>query len=133
LNNEARHIAQECDDADIIIVAFGTAGRVSQTAVKRLREAGLPAGLFRPITLWPFPNDQLMKFAKNARGILVVEMNAGQMVHDVREIVGNRLPIRFYGRMGGSIPMPDEIVKEVTTLYKQIMSHRLEKSNGHTN
>jgi 2-oxoglutarate ferredoxin oxidoreductase subunit alpha len=133
LNNEARHITQECDDADIIIVAFGTAGRVSQTAVKRLREAGLPAGLFRPITLWPFPNDQLIKLAKNARGILVVEMNAGQMVHDVREIVGNRLPIRFYGRMGGSIPMPDEIVKEVTTLHKQIMSHHLEKSNGHTN
>ncbi len=131
-SNEARHVTQKCDDADFIIVAFGTAGRVSQTAVKQLRKAGIRAGLFRPITLWPFPSDPLIKHAKNARGILVVEMNAGQMVHDVREIVGNLVPVHFYGRMGGSIPMPDEIVEEVTTFHEQIMSHRLEKSNGHT-
>ena len=59
-------------------------------------------------------------------------MNAGQMLHDVREVVGHRIPVKFYGRMGGSIPMPDEIVKEVITLHKQITPNRLEKSNGHT-
>ena len=132
LNNEARHVAQSCDDADFIIVAFGTAGRVSQTAVKHLRKTGVRAGLFRPITLWPFPKEPLVKLAKNARGILVVEMNAGQMVHDVREIVGHLVPVHFYGRMGGAIPMPDEIVHEVSTIHEQIMSPRLEKSNGHT-
>lgn len=133
LNNEIRYCEQDCEDADIIIVAFGTAGRVAQTAVEKLRQQGIHAGLLRPITLWPFPNQQLTKLAKNARGFLVVEMNAGQMVHDVREAVGIQIPVRFYGRMGGAIPMPNEIEQEATALHMQINSQRLERSNGRTN
>lgn len=133
LNNEVRYFEQNCDDADIAIVAFGTAGRVAQTAMKQLREQGIRVGLFRPITLWPFPTDSLNKLAKNVRGILVVEMNAGQMVHDVREVIGHRIPVQFYGRMGGAIPMPDEIVQEVIALHEQITPNHLEKSNGHAN
>ncbi len=73
----------------------------------------------------------MRKLAKRARGFLVVEMNAGQMVHDVREIVGTHIPVQFYGRMGGAIPMPDEIVREVLALQKQVSAQKLEGGNGH--
>jgi 2-oxoglutarate ferredoxin oxidoreductase subunit alpha len=131
LNDEILFFEQETEDAEIVIVAFGTSGRVAQTAVKNLRQAGIHAGLLRPITLWPFPKAQLAKLAKRVRGFLVVEMNAGQMVHDVREVVGTHIPVRFYGRMGGTIPMPDEIETEVANLYKEITADKLEGSNGH--
>jgi 2-oxoglutarate ferredoxin oxidoreductase subunit alpha len=131
LNNEVLYFEQDTKDAEIVIVAFGTAGRVAQTAVKHLRQAGIHAGLLRPITLWPFPKAQLVKLAKRVRGFLVVEMNAGQMVHDVREVVDTHIPVRFYGRMGGAIPMPDEIKMEVTALQEQITMGKLEGSNGH--
>ncbi len=131
LNNETLCFEQETDDAELVIVAFGTAGRIAQTAVIKLRQTGIRAGLLRPITLWPFPKAQLLKLAERASGFLVVEMNAGQMVHDVREIVGTHIPVRFYGRMGGAIPMPDEIEKEAAALQKQITAGKLEGSNGH--
>jgi 2-oxoglutarate ferredoxin oxidoreductase subunit alpha len=131
LNNEVLYFEQDTEDAELVIVAFGTAGRVAQTAVKQLRQAGTRVGLFRPITLWPFPKAQLAKLAKRVRGFLVVEMNAGQMVHDVREVVGTHIPVRFYGRMGGAIPMPEEIETEVTALQEQITQGKLEGSNGH--
>lgn len=131
-NNEVRHFEQYCEDADIVIVAFGTAGRVAQTAIMNLRMKGVNVGLLRPITLWPFPNRRLREIAEQTRAFLVVEMNAGQMVHDVKESVGNQVPVRFYGRMGGAIPMPNEIEKEVVTLHEQVHSHKMEKSNGHT-
>ena len=130
-NNEVLYFEKDTEDAEFVIVAFGTAGRVAQTAVKHLRQEGIRAGLFRPITLWPFPKLQLAKLAKRVRGFLVVEMNAGQMVHDVREIVGTHIPVRFYGRMGGAIPMPEEIEMEVTALQEQIAVGKLEGSNGH--
>lgn len=131
-NNEVRYFEHNCDDADIVIVAFGTSGRVAQTAVINLRARGFNAGLFRPITLWPFPERRLVQIAKKVKGFLVVEMNAGQMVHDVREAVGKQIPVRFYGRMGGAIPMPNEIEKEVVALHDELHLHKLEKSNGHT-
>ncbi len=131
LNNEALCFEQYTEDADFIVVAFGTSGRVAQSAVKQLRQKGIRAGLVRPITLWPFPKAPLRKLAKRARGFLVVEMNAGQMVHDVREIIGTQIPVHFYGRMGGAIPMPDEIVKEILALEEQITTGKLEGSNGH--
>jgi 2-oxoglutarate ferredoxin oxidoreductase subunit alpha len=117
-NNEARCEEYLTDDADLILVAFGTAARVAQTAVQHLRREGLKVGLFRPITLWPFPSQRLTQLTYSADTVLVVEMNAGQMVHDVRAAIHDRIPVHFYGRMGGVIPMPDEIEKKVHELMR---------------
>ena len=86
---------------------------MAQTAVNSLRRQGYPVGLFRPITLWPFPEWRLTQLASKTKVFFVVEMNAGQMVHDVREIVGRNVPVEFLGRMGGVIPMPDEVEAEI--------------------
>lgn len=131
---EVRYEKFHADDADIVLVAFGTAARVAQTAVKRLRAQGLSVGLLRPVTLWPFPKEPLAALTAQAKAFLVVEMNAGQMVHDVREIVGHRQPVEFYGRMGGAIPMPDEIEAKVQQLAKEVYAKQikvLEGGNGH--
>jgi 2-oxoglutarate ferredoxin oxidoreductase subunit alpha len=108
--NEVRWEEYSAKDADYILVAFGSAGRICQTAVRDAREAGIKAGLIRPITLWPFPSARLAQLAQQAQGILVIEMNAGQMVEDVRLAVEGRCPVHFHGRMGGAIPLPDEIL-----------------------
>jgi 2-oxoglutarate ferredoxin oxidoreductase subunit alpha len=120
---EAAEVRFECrmvDDAELVVVAFGTAARVAQTAIERLRREGLPVGLFRPISLWPFPHLELARLAKRARSFLVVEMNAGQMLHDVREAVGGRAPVHFYGRMGGVIPMPGEVERAARAALAEI-------------
>lgn len=114
--HETRFEVQETDDADILLVAFGTAARVAQSAMKQLRRQGVRVGLFRPITLWPFPEKELASAASSAQQLLVVEMNMGQMVQDVRRIVGRDKPIHFYGRSGGVIPLPEEIEKAVREL-----------------
>ncbi|MDA0246315.1 MAG: 3-methyl-2-oxobutanoate dehydrogenase subunit VorB [Chloroflexi bacterium] len=114
--HEIRYEMQDTDDADILLVAFGTAARVAQSAMRKLRRQGLRVGLFRPITLWPFPEEQLRQAAASASQILVVEMNMGQMVDDVRRIVGRDKPIHFYGRSGGVIPLPEEVEKAVREL-----------------
>jgi 2-oxoglutarate ferredoxin oxidoreductase subunit alpha len=108
--NEVRWKEYDADDADLLLVAFGSVGRICQTVVREARESGLKAGLLRPTTLWPFPSARLAELAQRARAILVVEMNAGQMVEDVRLAVGDRCPVRFHGRMGGVVPLPDEIL-----------------------
>lgn len=132
--SEVRYEAQYTDEAEVVIVAFGTAARVAQSAVKKLREEGLPFGLFRPISLWPFPERPLARLTEKAKAILVVEMNAGQMLHDVRASVGTQIPIKFLGRMGGVIPMPDEIADQARTLIEQIWEPesylRQESGNG---
>lgn len=110
---EVRWEEYQLDDADIVLVAFGTAARVAQTAVNNLRQQGHKVGLFRPITLWPFPEWQLAQLTPKVDIFFVVEMNAGQMVHDVREVVGRDVPVESLGRMGGVIPMPDEIESEI--------------------
>jgi 2-oxoglutarate ferredoxin oxidoreductase subunit alpha len=103
--------AGEClEDAEIAVVAYGTAARVARTAIERARERGLPAGLFRPISLWPFPSAQLAALASTVRAIVVVELSAGQMVEDVRLAVEGRAPVFFHGRTGGMIPTPGEVV-----------------------
>ncbi|CUS02345.2 putative ketoisovalerate oxidoreductase subunit VorB [Candidatus Promineifilum breve] len=134
-SSEVRFEAVHVDDAEIVIVAFGTAARVAQTAVNRLRATGVPVGLFRPISLWPFPEQELSRLAKripSIRSFLVVEMNAGQMLHDVREAVGERVPVRFKGRMGGIIPLPEEIEEEIRLMLMSASAHpnRKEASNG---
>jgi len=114
--SETRWKEYGTEDAELLLVAFGTAGRVCQTVARDARSAGLRVGLLRPTTLWPFPSARLAALAGQVRGMLVVEMNAGQMLEDVRLAVSNRCPVAFYGRMGGVIPMPDEIMPELEKL-----------------
>ena len=110
---EVRYETIELDDADIMIVAFGSAARIAEKAIELAREDGIKAGLFRPITLWPFPEKQLAEAAHGKRGILVVEINAGQMIQDVRLSVNGEEPVEHFGRLGGIVPEPEEIVKAI--------------------
>jgi 2-oxoglutarate ferredoxin oxidoreductase subunit alpha len=119
-DREVRHDGEGLDDADLVIVAYGTAARVARTAIARAREAGLRAGLFRPITLWPFPEDALRELAGRVRGILVVELSAGQMVDDVRLAVQGRVPVAFTGRTGGMVPTPKEVVEALGELWSAV-------------
>ena len=109
-DNEVRYETQQCDDADYIIVSFGSAARISEKAIELAREEGLKVGLFGPITLWPFPSKQIAEMARGKKGILVAEINAGQMVEDVRLAINGALPVEYFGRLGGIVPEPEEIV-----------------------
>jgi 2-oxoglutarate ferredoxin oxidoreductase subunit alpha len=115
--NEIRFRELMLEDAEIVVVAFGTAGRVAQSAVKAAREQGVPVGLLRPISLYPFPYEKVREVAGKAAHILVVEMNAGQMLEDVKLGVEGRTPISFYGRMGGMVPLPDEVLDEIMKIH----------------
>ncbi|MHB1419301.1 MAG: 3-methyl-2-oxobutanoate dehydrogenase subunit VorB [Bacillota bacterium] len=101
------------EDARLLIVAFGTAARVAMEAVEEARQKGWPVGLLRPVTLWPFPERILQQKAKSIKGVLVVEMNAGQMVDDVRLAMEGRVPVRFFGRTGGVVPSVKEIMGQI--------------------
>jgi 2-oxoglutarate ferredoxin oxidoreductase subunit alpha len=109
--NERRWEEVETADAELLLVAWGTVGRTCKTVVHEARAQGMRAGLFRPISLWPFPAPRLGELARQVRVMLVVEMNAGQMLEDVRLAVQGRCPVEFYGRMGGVIPLPDEVLE----------------------
>jgi 2-oxoglutarate ferredoxin oxidoreductase subunit alpha len=111
--NEVRYREYYMDNAEIVVIGFGTAGRVAFSAVRAARAAGIPVGLFRPVTLSPYPIEQVREISKHASAILVVEMNTGQMLDDVLRAVGGRVPVEFYGRMGGIVPFPDEILGEI--------------------
>jgi 2-oxoglutarate/2-oxoacid ferredoxin oxidoreductase subunit alpha len=104
-----------CADAEYLVIAFGTSARVSQKAVEMARAQGIKAGLLRPITLFPFPTIAISNYADKLKGILTVEMSAGQMVDDVRLAVNGRIPVEFYGRMGGIVPSPDEVLNALKT------------------
>ena len=108
--NEVRFEATDCEDADYVIVAFGSASRIAQKAVEIAAEEHIKVGLFRPITLWPFPEKQIAEMAKGKKGILVAEINAGQMVQDVRLAINGAVPVEHFGRLGGIVPEPNEIV-----------------------
>lgn len=112
---EVRYELINCDDAEYIIVAYGTSARISQKAVDLLRAKGMKVGLLRPITLFPFPTKILQEMSKKVKGILTVEMSAGQMVEDVRLAVGNQLKVEHFGRYGGIIPSPTEVVEAMET------------------
>jgi 2-oxoglutarate ferredoxin oxidoreductase subunit alpha len=114
-NCEVRFDTQQMDDAEYIIVAFGSAARIAEKAIELAREQGIKAGLFRPITLWPFPEKQLREAAEGKKGILVAEINAGQMVQDVRLAINGALPVEHFGRLGGIVPEPEEIVNALKT------------------
>jgi 2-oxoglutarate ferredoxin oxidoreductase subunit alpha len=111
--NEIRYEEYYLEDAEIVVIGFGTAGRISLSAVREARQEGIKVGLFRPVSLGPFPYDQISRLVDKTKVFLVVEMNAGQMYEDVRMAVKGRKPIEFYGRMGGIVPFPDEILKEI--------------------
>ena len=104
------------DDADVVVVAFGASARVARSAVVEARARGVKAGLIRPITLWPFPVDALEAAVPTARAFLSVEMNMGQMVDDVRLVVAGRRPVEFFGRTGGVIPTPVEVLDRIEDL-----------------
>jgi len=106
---ETRHL----DDADIMIIAFGTPSRIAKTAIHLLREEGIKAGLLRPVTLFPFPSDAINEYSKRIKKVLVVEMNTGQMLRDVQLSCTADTNVYFYGRPGGGIPFPDDIMREV--------------------
>jgi 2-oxoglutarate/2-oxoacid ferredoxin oxidoreductase subunit alpha len=118
--NEQRSVEFFTDDAEMLVTGFGTAGRIAYTAVEMAREKGMKVGLFRPQTIWPFPEDRLSELADEVRSCLVVEMNAGQMVEDVRLAINGRIPVEFYGRMGGVLPVPEEILEVIEKQYEQI-------------
>jgi 2-oxoglutarate/2-oxoacid ferredoxin oxidoreductase subunit alpha len=122
--NEVRWKEYDTEDADLLLLAFGTVGRVCQTVVREAREKEIKVGLLRPVTLWPFPSARLAELSEQVRGILVAEMNAGQMLEDVRLAVEGRCPISFYGRMGGPVPLPDEILPEVEKLDAKVATGR---------
>jgi len=107
------------DDAEILIVAYGTAARIAKGAIKRSRELGLPVGLIRPITLWPFPATVLQAFAARVDNFLVFEMNTGQMLEDVQLALGNMAKVQFYGRPGGVIPTPVELAKVIAYQFRK--------------
>lgn len=108
------------EDADIVLVAFGGAARVARSAVNAAREQGIKAGLVRPITLWPFPTRAIEAVVPTAKAFLDVEMNMGQMVEDVRLAVAGRVPVEFYGRTGGVIPNPDEVLAAIVALNEKV-------------
>ena len=108
--NEVRYETKFMDDADYMIVAFGSAARIAEKAIEMARKKGIKVGLLRPITLWPFPSKEIEAAAKNVKGILVAEINAGQMVDDVKLAVSGSVPVVHYGRLGGIVPEPEEMV-----------------------
>lgn len=111
--NEIRYKEYYMEDARYVVVGFGSAGRVALSAVRAARAEGIPVGLLRPISVSPFPEEQIRSLCEQAEGFLVVEMNTGQMLDDVRLAVAGRKPVEFYGRMGGIIPFPDEVLVEI--------------------
>lgn len=110
---ESRCEAYLADDAEILLVAYGAAARLCKNAVKMARERGVRAGLLRPITLWPFPERQLFSYTAHTKAFLTVEMSMGQMVEDVKLASQFRAPTYFYGRTGGVIPTPEEILEQI--------------------
>ena len=106
---EPRYEVLETEDAEVLLVGYGITSRVLRSAVAMARREGLKAGLFRPITLWPFPSQALVEAAKKVGKILVVELSNGQMVEDVRLALNGKVPVEFYGRTGGNVPSVEEV------------------------
>ncbi len=115
--NETLFEEYRIDDADIVIVAYGTAARIAKGAIKRLREHGLKIGLFRPITLWPFPELKLRALSAKVKKFLVFEMSTGQMLEDVRLALQGYADIDFHGRPGGAVPTPAELANVIAKIY----------------
>jgi pyruvate/2-oxoacid:ferredoxin oxidoreductase alpha subunit len=111
---ECRHENYLTDDAEILVVGYGITSRILRSAVEEARNEGLRVGLFRPISLWPFPSNALAKAAAHVQKVLVVELSNGQMLEDVKLAVNGKVPVEFYGRTGGNVPSVEEIHAEIT-------------------
>jgi pyruvate/2-oxoacid:ferredoxin oxidoreductase alpha subunit len=126
--NETRWELYDADDADILLVGYGITSRILRSAVEQARSQGQRVGLFRPISLWPFPSKALAQVAANAQKVLVVELSNGQMVEDVRLALNGKVPVEFYGRTGGNVPSVEEIHAEVlarisSVLHAELLGH----------
>lgn len=129
INNSIQRKYRECeekevrfeeyllDDAEYVIMAFGSAARIAKKSIDNARSEGIKVGLLRPMTLWPFPTNEVQKIAKRVKGILSVEFNAGQMVEDIRLAVCGSIPVQHFGRLGGIIPDPDEVVAALKRMF----------------
>ena len=111
------------DDAEWLIVAYGTAARIARKAVDRLRAEGVKAGLFRPLSLWPFPDRELYELARNAGKVLTVEMSLGQLVEDVKLSVNGAVEVDLYGRAGGAVPALDDIIERIKSYERENHTH----------
>ena len=111
--NEVLYEAYMCEDADYVITAFGTVARIAKSAINELRAQGVKVGLFRPITVWPFPYAQLAEASKNAKALLDVEANEGQMLQDVKLAINGAKPVEYFGHCGSLMPTTDEIVAKI--------------------
>lgn len=110
---EVRFEALHCEDAEYLIVAFGSAARIAMNTIEVLRSEGIRIGLLRPITLWPFPTQEIARLSHQVKGILSLEINAGQMIDDIRLAVNGTCPVTHYGRLGGMVPTPEEVTEHV--------------------
>ncbi|NLG84893.1 MAG: 3-methyl-2-oxobutanoate dehydrogenase subunit beta, partial [Firmicutes bacterium] len=117
---EVRYETEATADAELVIVAYGTSARVARSALARARAAGLRVGLFRPITLWPFPSAALRELAAGGRSFLVVEMSAGQLVEDVRLAVEGRARVSLFAKLNGTIPNPREVYEAMVAEFAGI-------------
>ena len=111
--NEVRFEEINCEDADYLMIAFGSCARIAQKAMEMARAEGIKVGLLRPITLWPFPSKAIADYANKVKGMLSVELNAGQMVEDIRLAVNGKVKVEHFGRLGGIVPDPDEVVNAI--------------------
>jgi 2-oxoglutarate ferredoxin oxidoreductase subunit alpha len=133
-HTEQRSIEYMTEDAQLLVIGYGSAGRIAYSAVCEARAMGLKVGLFRPQTLFPFPEARLCELTSSIQGCLVVEMNAGQMLEDARLAVAGRVPVRFYGRMSGAVPLPEDVLAAIIAAYEhlgesspQVSSEELER------
>ena len=117
---EQRSETYLCEDAEIVVVAFGASARIARSAVRSAREKGIKAGLLRPITLWPFPINAVQETLATAKAYLSVEMNMGQMIDDVKLAVEGKAPVDFFGRTGGVIPTPQEVLNKIVELNEKV-------------
>jgi 2-oxoglutarate/2-oxoacid ferredoxin oxidoreductase subunit alpha len=117
--NEVRVETYNCENADIIVTAYGTVARIIKNVIKMAEKEGIKVGLIRPITLWPFPTAAFEQYAQTPKAFLSVELSAGQMVEDVRLAVNGKCPVHFYGRMGGMVPSQKEILDEIKKILKK--------------
>ena len=118
--NEVRFEEHFTEDAEYLIVAFGSIARIALKAIEEARAKGIKVGLLRPITLWPFPEKEIARLSHQVKGILTVELNAGQMIEDVRLAVEGRVPVYHFGRMGGIVPNPGEILEALGKNFPEI-------------
>ena len=114
-DKEVRYETMHLDDAEYLIVAFGSAARISEKAIEIAHGEGIKVGLLRPITVWPFPSKEIAAAARGKKGVLVAEINAGQMVEDVKLAINGEVQVEYFGRLGGIVPEPEEIVEALKT------------------